>query len=65
MEPKKEHIDPDTRQQEENWLRTVFLAGADAMKQEIEKAEDLWQNTSGSRMEQRFQHWLRGVIGQW
>ena len=66
MEP-KEHIDPDTKQQEENWLRTVFLAGASAMREEMESnpAHDLWEYTAGSRMELRFRKWLEGVVGKW
>jgi hypothetical protein len=63
----KEHRDPDSRQDEENWLRTVFLAGASAMREECESEprHDLWEHTSGARMELRFKEWLRGVVGEW
>ena len=63
----KEHVDPDTKQAEENWLRTVFLAGAAAMRAEMESEpkHDLWEHTAGARMQLKFQDWVRGVVGRW
>ena len=63
MEDKKEL---DTTDAEVNWLRTVFLAGASAMREDLEATpgHDLWEHTTGARMEMRFKHWLRGVVGE-
>lgn len=55
----------DKAQIEITWLRTVFLAGATAMREDLETnpSHDLWEHTTGARLELRFKHWLLGVVG--
>ena len=59
-------MDDDTREREQTWLRTVFLAGFDAGKRDTREHPggypDPWASGYGARSELEFQKWLQGMV---